>query len=960
MTPFRFRWSFPCVCILAIVSSRSFGQAVSPAPVQPPEATKPAADSPVELSPFEVRAENDVGYQAGNTVSGSRLNSRLKDTPASISPFTPEFLSDIGATNLQEMLAHATNVEVELEDSQAGFNNPPGRDATGGEYSFRIRGIVGGVSRDFVDATAPNDLYHEERAEMSSGPNSILFGLGPAGGLVSITGKKANVRRTRGTVKFVFAEHDYQRYELDYNVVPIRQRLGFRILGLHQTAETWRKWTRDDQDRLTGAITAKPFKHTTIDASYEKGVRKNSLQVTGNAVDSLSLWLNRSRPVVDGAAIIGTTVIPANADRFTLSGNTGVIYNLRGELESNSTFSSATLADVALAPNQINYIGPGGLRTNDFDSFNLNLEQRVIKDLVVVASLFHNRGVIDADGPTTSLPALRGDPNLNVPATTGGAGTVANPHRGQLYMESVWFKDFLDTTNDVARLSAAYEFKLGKWFGNHRLAGMVERSEQERTRRWRNEILVDANHAPITNANPDNGQNELVRRHYAAEGDWTTYYAGDPRAQVAPFTWNGRQIRPTFVSRPKGNAHSFKEIDSFMFAGQSTWFKERLITTLGYRLDDVTFRNEGEARVTDRNDPRVQSRQIVLNEWDFNGVYTVNEYKPKTITAGAVVHATKRLSFFYNMSESNGPPRFDRTVLPDGAIPPPVTGSGKDWGIMIDFLGDNRYFFRGTIYESDQLYDASVIPNGLTTNTAGALGGDNILAILQAFQNAGKITAAQYDAQAVTFNAGIIDLFTEGYELEFVANPTPNLTLRASYAYTERRRGNHYKEIHAYFDAKIPEWRALAGSDAALLALVNREIATVEGELDGQTTRQAAPFGTRPHKANFTGRYRFNSGWLKGAFAGGSVRYQGKNFVQTDTVTGRDYWGNEMIFADAFAGYRGRLMSNRLNYTVQLNVTNLTNSYLVGIGRYNTTFDGMLRAYLNPPRTYRLTTTIEF
>src|SRR5215510_13388077 len=82
---------------------------------------------PVELSPFEVKADGDVGYQAANTTSGSRLNSRLKDTPASVSAFTPEFLSDIAATNLEEMLAHATNVEIDVEDANAGFNNPQGR-----------------------------------------------------------------------------------------------------------------------------------------------------------------------------------------------------------------------------------------------------------------------------------------------------------------------------------------------------------------------------------------------------------------------------------------------------------------------------------------------------------------------------------------------------------------------------------------------------------------------------------------------------------------------------------------------------------------------------------------------------------------------------------------------------------------------------------------------------------------
>ena len=950
--------------VFACATGLSRAQTIQ-APATPPpipgtkssEATGPV----IELSPFEVRAEDDAGYQAGNTTSGSRLNARLKDTPASVSPFTPEFLADIAATNLQEMLSYATNIESELEDGQAGFNNPPGRDSTGADYSFRVRGIIGGVSRDFVDATAPNDLYNVERAEVSSGPNSILFGLGPAGGLVSITGKKASVRRTRGNVKAVLAEYDYRRYELDYNQVLFRDKVGLRLLGLHHTSEGWRKWTRDDQNRFTGAVMVKPFKHTSIDASYERGTRYNSLSVTGNAVDQLSLWAASNRPTADGAAVAGTARYSTANNRFTLYDNSGIIYNLKGELQSSSSYASATLADVSLAPNQYNYIGPGGLRGQDFDSYNVNLEQRIIPNLTVVAALFHNKGRVTTNGANTTLPELRGDPNINIPAPDGSTATVANPYRGSLYMDTTWFRDSLVTTNDVQRFSAAYEFNLGKWFGRHRFAGMAEHSKQQRTRRWRDEILVDQNNVPITNAtNPEGNQNQLSRRQYVTEGDFSTYYVGDPRAAFGPITYSGRQLISNFVSRRKSNAHAFKEINTAMFAGQSFWLRDRLVTTFGYRVDDVKFRDEEEARADNPSDPRVTSRQVVLNEWDFNGNYTATTYKPKTITAGAVLHASKRLSFFYNASESNGPPRFDRTVLPNGGVPPPVTGSGRDMGVMLDFFGDNRYFVRGTYYKSDQLNDASIIPDGLSVSTAGGLGGDNLINILQDLQNAGKITSAQYDAQAVSYNAGIIDIFTKGYELEFVANPTSNLTLRLSYSYTDRRRGNFMKEIYAYFTEKIPGWRALAGSDTNLLASINSEIATVESELAAQTTRQKAPFGNRPHKGTLTGRYRFSEGKLKGLFTGASLRYQSRNFVSTNNTTNTDYWGTPTLFCDAFAGFRAKVPRLNLPVTLQLNVTNLTNSYLVGVGRYNTAYNGLLRVYLNQPRTYRFTATFEF
>ena len=245
-------------------------------------------------------------------------------------------------------------------------------------------------------------------------------------------------------------------------------------------------------------------------------------------------------------------------------------------------------------------------------------------------------------------------------------------------------------------------------------------------------------------------------------------------------------------------------------------------------------------------------------------------------------------------------------------------------------------------------------------STAGALGGDNIINILDALRNAGRISAAEYDQRAVFFNAGIIDLFTSGKELEFIANPTPNLTFRLGYSNTNRRRGNHYKEIHAYFADNIPQWRQLAAGNQALLNTVNSEIAIIDSELDFQTTRQAAPFGNRPHKANLTGRYSFREGRIKGAFVGGAVRYQSKNFVQTNNATGQDLYGTPTILGDAFAGYRFRLPWRNLPMTAQLNVTNVTNLLSVGVGRYNTTFDGLLRAYLAPPRTYRFTWSVEF
>ena len=112
---------------------------------------------------------------------------------------------------------------------------------------------------------------------------------------------------------------------------------------------------------------------------------------------------------------------------------------------------------------------------------------------------------------------------------------------------------------------------------------------------------------------------------------------------------------------------------------------------------------------------------------------------------------------------------------------------------------------------------------------------------------------------------------------------------------------------------------------------------------------------------NGTARYKFgNETRLRGTFLGGSIRYNGKNFLSQNLATGQVYWGNETLLADAFAGYRTRIPGWKIPVTLQLNVKNLSNSYLANVGRYNDNYTGIRRVYLNEPRSYRFTTTLEF
>ena len=922
-----------------------------------PDATAAPTSSPVELSPFEVRAEDDSGYQAANTTSGSRLNSRLKDTPAAVSPFTKEFLSDIGATDLESMLAYATNVEREVEDSTNGFNNPPGRDSTGNDFRFRVRGVAGSSSVNYAQSAVPVDLYNIERAEMTSGPNSILFGLGAPGGTVALSSKFAQLRRTATAAKSVVGSWDYFRHELDHNHVLIRGKLGLRLLGLYQDAKGWRQWDLNEQRRLTGAFSYQPFTKTVIRGSYQGGNSANNTSLPWNAADSVTSWLAAGRPAVDGTAIPTTTAF-GTGNRYTFVGQDNAVFNFRSELFSQRA-PSTTLVSPTLMGYAYNLTGPGGVRTQSFNEWQLKIEQRFSRTVAAEFAYFHNVNRILTRGNVNPNLFLTGDPNPNIPSPT--LAVVPNPRARQLYLEDNWSRDPFKDRNEIYRLSASWEPNFGKWFGRHRLAGLAELTKQDRIRRWQNEILVNQDNVAISTAtNPEAAANQPWRRRYVTEGDFSTYYAGDPTQTIPSFTIGANTYHSHFAARTRSNSHTMQEAYSLMLAAQSFWLKDRLVTTLGYRVDPIEFQTYDQARISDPRDPRYTSGRFALNEWDFNGAIAVNKYRPTTFTAGAVLHVLPRLSVFYNESKNSGTPRLDRTVLPTGKTPPPTEGLGHDVGLMIDVLGDDRLFFRFGAFETRQTKDAAIIPDGLSVNTSTSLGGTAMVNIYNVLLAAGRITQAQFDSELKFYNAATIDAVTKGWEAEFIANPTKTLTLRLGVSYSERKRENFFEEIYGYFAEWEPKWRAAAAGDATLLAAVNQQLANAHENIDAMAALQNSGFGTRPYKANLTARYRFTEGRLKGAFVGGAGRYQSRNLTRISQLNGREIWGTPTVFADTFAGYRFTVPGRKIPMSVQLNIRNMFNSYLVGVGRLNAQENGYLRIYLNEPRNYRLTIGADF
>jgi outer membrane receptor for ferric coprogen and ferric-rhodotorulic acid len=106
----------------------------------PARAPAPSKEETIQLSPFEVAAEKDDGYRATSTLAGTRLRTDLRDVAGSISVITKDFMNDIAANNLGDLLAYTAGTEV---------------DGLAGNYS--ASGFNTGGFQEFTNAM--NDLY---------------------------------------------------------------------------------------------------------------------------------------------------------------------------------------------------------------------------------------------------------------------------------------------------------------------------------------------------------------------------------------------------------------------------------------------------------------------------------------------------------------------------------------------------------------------------------------------------------------------------------------------------------------------------------------------------------------------------------------------------------------------------------------------------------------------------------
>jgi hypothetical protein len=186
----------------------------------------------VELSPFTVNTSQDVGYLAENTLAGSRLNARLRDTAGSVSVFTKEFLDDLAITDIAGLLDYTVNSEVDTNAMAGGLGAEPvdhRRESLEPHAHSRTRGQPGhGLFHEHHERRPVPRRALRRHTWTEQHPVRHRSSLWAAQPIIE-GGRHARQQREP---RYGFGSWERSRIELDANRVLIKDKLAVSIAAL--------------------------------------------------------------------------------------------------------------------------------------------------------------------------------------------------------------------------------------------------------------------------------------------------------------------------------------------------------------------------------------------------------------------------------------------------------------------------------------------------------------------------------------------------------------------------------------------------------------------------------------------------------------------------------------------------------------------------------------------------------
>ena len=933
-----------------------------------------------------VDASNDSGYIAENTLSGGRFNTSLADTPSAVTVYTAAFLEDLGIENMDELVNYSVNFELGEGEGSQNVNRL--RNVLLSNREIRIRGVNATRGSNYFESIAPNDSYNTGRYDESRGPNGVLFGISNAGGIINTSTLQPSVARNSGEIQYTFGDNSKNRVTAELNHVLIKNKLAFALAGVYEDSGGWRNDTGTNKQRAYGAITFRPNNRISITAMGETGAELHKRTPPFGPYDRFLGWRELGENTID---LANPPTTDAEFDAIAVTPIDGsVIYVVDEGLafENTGTFRSVSYYDTPngrvyhsgntmidapeLFPYRLNVDGPDQVHDQNFDWFQIDADVKLADNLYLnISHITQDFSQDVGAGFAGAEPFLYADPNRTL-----FPGSSITDYAGELYLEATYEYQFRESEMEETRLALSYDFgRDDKFFGSHRVAiGASTRTQLDQQAQLSMGFMDD---------HPNGlwfaGDSFTIRKYVDINDPGNFHISSGGLLEnridaTSSINFDGTSYDIGWhVEGGASVSAAEQKYDTQLAVAQSFWFNRRLVTTFGYRADQVT---NADFPATGGISP----------VFDFDNPES-GEFKAISRSLGGVFHLTNKIALTANFASSVGLPQFNRRVQPawspdavyGSELPPPPLSEGYDYGIRFNLLDSKlnisviqyeaessngtrgpaignlmlqpiwRGMFSGNNARANSLYDILVVRNGIYTESQW----DQFRAEL-----------------STTADTGISADASNGTELRIVGNPTANwrFTFNASKIGTEKNgsylrlidwwglkqdesgvilpwiseiNNNTYELLPGYKDSLI-EGRiidryidlVMEASAASGRTPSNIERATggvndrpmramyrAQDRLIQELSESDRGFGLREYRANFLANYDFKDGRLKGLSMGGGLRWQSANTIGEDAA-GNLIEGKDIFNTDFMIRYRTRF-NDKTTVTYQVNIYNI-------------------------------------
>jgi outer membrane receptor protein involved in Fe transport len=980
-------------------------------PVVTTTGTEPA---PVLMSPFEVDSTKDTGYRARSSLAGSRVNTDLKDLAGPITVITKDFMEDIGAVDVNDILTYTVGTEgtKDFQSNTPQLGRTSDNVAQDPNAATRGRGLASfDITRDYfysltVNSTGQSvgfDTYDLDNVTIVRGADSILAGLGSPAGIINYTPSLALLDRTTNDLSYRFGSYGDKRGTLNSNIVAKQDVLAFRIAGSWNDKGFKQQPAYDHDKRYYLALTWKPFSKTTIHASYENDSVDAHYPNTYTPEDDITPWIAAGKPTSPAP---GVSAPGLSGGGYNSGPN--VYYNANGGFFSaynNSTLytyytpfpSSVGIYQVPRFANNTygnwDSLNTNGTRQqNRLSSDEISVDQQLLPNLNLNLAMLHeiNRSTqLNLGRPDFVADSV--DVNQELP---WGA---ANPHYGETFM---YFAGLDNRTtnydkNLVARASLTYDLdltKYNKWFGRYVTTAFIE--DRHTTSDFNDYNASQAGSGAVVGGGPG-----VIT--YTGGTSANNYFASTV-AQApglftdTPFTGTNGVTTNSFttVYDLKEEERSITKLTTSAVVLQAYLLDNMAVGTFGIRRDV----DKGGNLANNGVDPVSKLVNPLPSDQYSNGPLTTVQAQTKSY--GVVLHGPKIgavdlkwLSVGYNQSQNFIPNAGSIDLL--GNPTPDPTGTTKDYSIAVDLFGGKLNakidWFTSIAANADAptvnfpLVQWSIPFISLVNNNANGVGAFADLAQKVGFTDytsglaPGITTGDNALANAYTANTQ-----SKGMEFELTYNVTKNWRVFGTVTREQAEQSNIAPALTSFINQRVAYWQAhglwngptTTNQDWCGCPETGQQVynADVLGPFvtyqaaSGQPSQQLHKW-----KATLVTNYSFTSGAMKGFGIGTGLRYFDKTIIGnpaiyslvngSETVTGLDlahpytYPGQTTV--EAWATYSRKVYNDKYILSFRFEVENLQTSG--GYTPVNANSDGTHQLFtISQPRTYYFTTELKF